>query len=376
MKDIIYFDNAATTFPKPNTVTDDVARCMREYCGNPGRGSHALALAASEKLYECREAAAEMFLADSPENVVFTLNTTYALNIALKSYIPKGSHILISDLEHNAVLRPMLEMHRRGDITYDIFPTSGGTAQVIAGIMGRVRSNTKAVVCTLASNICSNRIPSKEIGRLCKEKEIMFIADGAQAAGHRTISMAEEGIDVLCLPGHKGLYGPQGIGVMITSERLKGVTLIEGGSGSDSKNPSMPEYLPDRYEAGTMNTPAAAGLLAGIRFVKSTGISHIEQAEREIWNRLYSKLYGDRRFRIYGERSPSSVMLINKRGREPSEVGRYLNERGICIRSGLHCAPLAHKTVGTGDSGGIRISFGVFNTLKEVDILCDALYRA
>ncbi len=376
MNGVIYFDNAATTFPKPQFVIDETARCMREYCGNPGRGSHALALAASEKMYECREAAAGLFSAESPDDVVFTLNTTYALNIALKAYIPRGAHILISDLEHNAVLRPVLEMYRRGDISYDIFPTSGGAAQVIAGIAGRIRSNTKAIVCTLASNICSNRIPSREIGRLCRERGILFIADGAQAAGHRTVSISDDGIDVLCLPGHKGLYGPQGIGMMITSDKLRGITLIEGGSGPVSKNPVMPDYLPDSYEAGTMNTPVAGGLLAGIKFINKTGVSHIEHAECELWNRLYSKLYGDRRFRIYGERYPSSVMLINKRGRDASEIARYLNDRGICTRSGLHCAPLAHKTIGTGDGGGIRISFGIFNTLKEVDVLCDALYRA
>ncbi len=376
MSDVIYFDNAATTFPKPSTVIEETARCMREYCGNPGRGSHALALAAAEKLYECRECGAEMFGATSPENVVFTQSTTYAINMALKSYIPEGSHILISDMEHNAVFRPVEEMRRRGIITYDIFPTRGNTAQVIGGIRSRLRDNTAAVVCTLASNICSKRLPSREIGRLCRSRGLLFIADGAQTAGHRRINMAEENIDVLCLPGHKGLYGPQGIGMMITTVARQGRTVIEGGSGTDSKNLEMPEYLPDRYEAGTMNTPAAAGLLAGMRFVCDTGFRQIESSEKELWYRLYSRLDGDRRFIIYGDRCPSSVMLINKRGRTPSELGQFLNERGICTRSGLHCAPLAHKTIGSGEIGGVRVSFGIFNTFKEVDTLCDALYRA
>lgn len=376
MNDIIYFDNAATSYPKPQSVISGSSRCMREYCGNPGRGSHPLALAASEKLYECREYAAELFCAPSPDNVIFTMNTTYALNTAIKSFISEGSHVLISDLEHNAVLRPVEEMKRRGKIDYDIFPTKGDPAQIVTGIKQRIRKNTKAIVCTLASNICSARIPSKQIGKLCREHGILFIADGAQAAGHREINMTEEGIDVLCLPGHKGLYGPQGIGMMLTSSMLRGDTIIEGGSGSDSASPFMPEYLPDRYEVGTLNTPAAAGLLEGMRYVSNMGLHGISTFEHELWNRVYSRLCGDRRFKVYGDLVPSSVILINKKGRDPSELAGYLAQRGICVRSGLHCAPLAHKTIGTGEGGGVRISFGIFNSLKQVDILCDALYRA
>ena len=335
-----------------------------------------LAIAASEKLYEARECAADMFHANSPDNVIFTHNATYALNTAIKAYIPKGSHVLISDMEHNAVLRPIEEMKMRGYITYDVFPTKGNTAQIIYGIMSRIRDNTAAVVCTLASNICSRKIPSREIGRLCRSHGIIFIADGAQAAGHRHISMKEEGIDVLCIPGHKGLYGPQGTGMMISTLSTPGETLIEGGSGTDSLSLVMPEYLPDRFEAGTANTPGVAGLLAGMKFIQNTGIDNIAKAERGLWYRLYSRIFADRRFTVYGDTRPSSVLLINKRGKTPSELGGFLNDLGIYTRNGLHCAPLAHKTIGTGDVGGVRISFGIFNTFKEIDMLCDALYRA
>jgi len=302
MSDMIYFDNAATTFPKPPTVTEEMVKCMRESCGNPGRGSHPLALAASEILYECRETAAEMFSASSPDNVVFVQNTTYALNLAMKAYIPKGTHILISDMEHNAVLRPAEEMKRWGHITYDVFPTQGGPSQIISGISCRIRDNTSAVVCTLASNICSRRLPSREIGKFCRDRGIIFIADGAQAAGHRRISMKDEGIDVLCIPGHKGLYGPQGIGMMITSVKVPGRTLVEGGSGTDSLSPLMPDYLPDRFEAGTVNTPGVAGLLEGMRFVSEVRPECIDAMGKELWYRLYSKLCGDRRLEIYGDR--------------------------------------------------------------------------
>ena len=372
---MIYFDNAATTFPKPSSVVREISKCMTEYCGNPGRGSHPLAVAASEKLYECRETAAELF-GSSPENVVFTHNTTYALNMALAAYIPKGSHILISDLEHNAVLRPVVRMKDQGYITYDVFTTRGTPSEVAKEIISKIRHNTAALVCTLASNVCSNRIPVCEIGSLCKRRGLLFIADGAQAAGHKEIDMGKMGIDVLCLPGHKGLYGPQGTGMMITEVKNTGEVFISGGSGADSKNLYMPEILPDRYEAGTMNTPGIAGLVAGMDFVRRTTVRQIEAAETELWNRLYSNIYADKRFTVYGDTVPSSVMLINKRGIDGASLSKRLAERGICTRSGLHCAPLAHKTIGTGEGGGVRISFGVFNTLKEVDILCNALYRA
>jgi len=376
MSDPIYFDNAATTFPKPPSVVEEIAGCMREYCGNPGRGSHSLAIAAAEKLYEAREFASKVFSAKSPENVVFTYNATHALNNAIKAYIPEGSHVLISDMEHNAVLRPIEELRRRGVITYDVFSTSGSTECVMRGIRSKIRDNTSAVVSTLASNICSRVLPSREIGRFCRSLGLIFIADGAQAAGHRRISMADENIDVLCLPGHKGLFGPQGIGMMITRMGDGGNTVVEGGSGTDSASPYMPEYLPDRFEAGTANTPGIAGLLAGMRFVCDTGIEQIESVERELWYRLYSRISGDRRFILYGDKRPSAVVLLNKRDRTSAELGEYLNKHGICTRSGLHCAPLAHESIGTKDVGGVRISFSVFNTLKEVDELCDVLYRA
>lgn len=376
MKDIIYFDNAATTFPKPPQVTDEMGRCMREYCGNSGRGSHPLAVAAAEKLYECREAAAQMLGAPSAESVVFTYNTTYAINTALKGYIPHGAHILISDMEHNAVLRPVAELARRGAITYDIFGSGGGARRVTEEIKKKLRPNTAAVVCTLASNICSAALPSREIGLLCREYGILFIADGAQAVGHREISMRGECIDILCIPAHKGLYGPQGIGMMIAATDREGISVTEGGSGFDSKDTEMPRLLPERYEAGTQNTPAAVGLAEGIGFVRNMGIGNIAAMERELWIRLYSRVGADRRFTVYGERRPSSLMLLNKRGMSASELGKALADRGICTRSGFHCAPLAHKTLGTGDGGGVRVSFGVFNTPREVDVLCDALLRA
>lgn len=376
MERLIYLDNAATTFPKPDTVIRSSIDCLKNYCGNPGRGSHTLALRAAEAVYECRETAANLFGAESPDNVVITMNTTYALNIAIKSVVRPGDHLLISDIEHNAVLRPVAALAKSGVITYNIFPTSGTHDEIAAAARSRITKNTRALVCTLASNIFGRTLPSEKLGELCKEAGILFIADGAQAAGHRDIDMKSEGIDILCIPGHKGLYGPQGIGLMLCRSDV-GQTFIEGGSGSSSADLYMPEFLPDRYEAGTLSTPAAVGLCAGMRFVKRNTCKAIAAHEEELWNMLYSRLYDDKRFRMFGtDDGPSSVMLIEKRGQSPAKLGMALNERGICARAGLHCAPLAHKLLGTMPDGGVRISFGAFNTKSDVTHLCDALLHA
>lgn len=368
----IYFDNAATSFPKPDAVLRAMNDCMKNYCGNPGRGSHALALRASEKIFECRAVAAEMFGCENADGVILTLNTTYALNIAIKSVLSPGDHVLISDIEHNAVLRPVAALAENG-VQYDIFSTDGDAESVIRDIRRKAKKNTKALVCTLASNICSKTPPSHAIGKFCRASNIIFIADGAQAAGHRTINMKDDGIDILCVPGHKGLYGPQGIGLML-SRIAPGKTVIEGGSGSLSADLYMPDFLPDRYEAGTLQTPAAAGLIEGMRFVSRIGCEKISAYEHELWRELYADLAEDRRFRIIDD-TPSSVMLIDKSGMSPAEFASALDREGICVRAGLHCAPLAHKSLGTMPDGAVRISFGIFNTSRDIRRLRDALVR-
>ena len=370
---LVYFDNAATTFPKPDTVIRSVTDCMKNFCGNPGRGSHTLALKAAEAIYECRCMASDFFGSGTPDTVVLTMNTTYALNIAIKSVVRPGDHLLISNIEHNAVLRPVAALAEAGTITYDIFPTGGTDDEIVAAVKPLIKQNTRALVCTLASNIFGRTLPAKRLGELCKASGILFIADGAQAAGHMKINMAADCIDILCVPGHKGLYGPQGIGLMISRTDLT-QTFIEGGSGTASADLYMPAFLPDRYEAGTLFTPAAVGLCAGIRYVMRNTSDSIAAHERELWESLYSRLCGDKRFTVFGaDEGPSSVMLIEKTGLSPAELGAELNRRGICTRAGLHCAPLAHKTLGTMPDGAVRVSFGAFNSKSDVECLCDAL---
>ena len=373
---LVYLDNAATTFPKPLSVIEAVARCLRESGGNPGRGSHTMALRASEVLFACREEAADFFGAPGSDKVIFTMNTTYALNIAVKSVLHPGDHVLISDSEHNSVFRPIAQAASRREISYSVFSTRGAEADILSSIRSKLRPETRLLVCTHVPNTGNTVLPAAKIGALCREKKITFILDGAQSAGHLPIHVEKMGIDALCVPGHKGLYGPQGCGMIVCgSDRLAaGKTLMEGGSGVHSRTIEMPDILPERFEAGTMPTPTVAGLAEGIRFVRKVGVDAIHDAEKALWICAYKGLKELRHVRVYGT-IPGAVLLFNVDGVSPSAVGEMLDKEGICVRSGFHCAPLAHESLGTATTGAVRASFGVFNTEKDVKRLIDAVWK-
>ena len=375
---MIYFDNAATSFPKPRRVAEEQMRCMQYYGGNPGRGSHALALAAAEKIYECREEIASFFASPNPENVIFTMNTTMALNMAVKGILRRGDHVLISDMEHNAVFRPIYKLSRDGIITYDVFetfPTNAArtTEMICASILEKIRPNTRMLVCAHASNICSATLPLREIGILCRKKGILFVVDAAQSAGHLPIDMVEMQIDALCVPGHKGLWGPQGCGVLVFGEGIVADTLLEGGSGYNSLEGSMPQEAPERYEAGTLPTPAIAGLLEGVREVKRLGISHIHSNECALTARLCDRLRDMPKITLYAPHHRGNVLLFSLQEISADRVGAFLNERGFCVRTGFHCAALAHATLGTPSSGAVRVSPSLFNTTAQIDSFADTL---
>ncbi len=376
---MIYFDNAATTFPKPPEVANAVYQCMNYYCGNPGRGSHDMARAAADKLFETRCLLADFFKCPSPENIIFTMNTTYALNIAIKAFVSDGDRILISDMEHNSVLRPVHALVSRNKITYDLFPTFGGREElIIRHLKKQITNDTKVLVCQHASNICGTLLPIKKIGELCRKSGIYFIVDAAQSAGLIDIDMTECNIDALCVPSHKGLYGPQGIGIILLSQNVRSNilnTLIEGGSGTGSLSLDMPRQLPDRFEAGTMPTPAIAGLCEGIKFVIGISPSAIRDHEMYLSTHLKSALSQAEGVQIYRPDVLSSIVLFNIKGLSPAYVSTELNRYGICVRSGFHCAPLAHKTVGTGENGAVRISFSAFNNLKEVNYTVEIIKK-
>lgn len=374
---MIYLDNAATTYPKPKKVYDEVISSLKTYGGNPGRGAHSLSLAAAEKIYECRVALSGLFGLDAPERAVFTLNTTHAINTVIKGLLRQGDHVLISDLEHNSVFRPIYRLACEGFIKYSVFPTFAGKnhtdEDILDGINSRINMKTRLVFCTHASNICSEILPIKKIGELCRKRGIVFAVDAAQSAGHLPIDMQAFCIDALCVPGHKGLYGPQGCGALLLGENIMLDTLTEGGNGVSSLEGKMPELPPERYEAGTLPTPAIAGLCEGIREVRALGTDKIRSHEAALFRYARSKLSELGGIKMYAPDAEGSVLLFNSEKLPSDELGELLNKSGICIRTGYHCAALAHKTLGTPSGGAARISFGIYNTFEDIDALCKAL---
>ncbi len=360
---LCYLDNGATTFPKPPAVWQETARCISEYCGNAGRGSHILADMAAEKIYEARCLARDLFSAPDEERVVLTCNATHALNAAIRGLVPRGSHVIISDLEHNSVLRCVAMLAREEGVEYSIFRTEG---DVLSNIRSLIRKNTSAVICIHSSNVTNVTLPIERIGKMLYSEGILFIVDAAQSAGSRRIDVSSSKISALCAAGHKGLLGPQGTGLCIFSPEVSPKPLMYGGSGSESRLVSMPSPLPDRLEAGTLSAPLAAGLCEGIKYVMAEGEENICKRERAVVERIRRHYKGSRRIREYS-RGEGSLWLFNVKGKSAQEIGRALSERGVCTRAGLHCAPLAHMTLGTPEDGAVRVSAGPFNTLRDAD---------
>ncbi|MBR6743928.1 MAG: aminotransferase class V-fold PLP-dependent enzyme [Clostridia bacterium] len=367
---MIYFDNAATTFPKPPTVAQEMLRCMREYGGNPGRSGHRLSLAAAEAVFNVREALAEFFGIRKPENIVFTANCTAALNLAIAGVAKRGDHFLISDLEHNSVLRTVAGLCRERGMSFDVFHTLAGDDALLNEIESKRKPNTRAVICTHASNICPRILPIARIGALCKKYGLLFIVDAAQSAGIYDISVMRDGISVLCAPGHKGLYGPQGSGFAAFADDFdfsRFAVSAYGGNGKNSAELDMGREPPDSFEAGTLATPAIVGLGEGLRFVKLRRREQIEAYENGLYHHAKSALSKLPRVKIYlPEEKRVSLLLLGFEGTAPSAVAERLSDHGICTRAGLHCAPIAHRTLGTGGDA-LRISFSVMNTPAEVD---------
>lgn len=370
MRRTVYFDNAATSYPKPAAVVRAVTDAMRT-AGNPGRGSHRLAETAAELVYDCRADAAEMFGAE-PERVVFTAGATHALNAAVKGLAEPGCHILIDNYAHNAALRPVAALASAGFAEYDVYDADGDEERVLANIVQKLRPTTRLLIATHQSNICSHILPIGSIGRLCREYGIHLIVDAAQSAGHLPVDLHSMNITALCVPGHKGLFGPMGVGMLISAPDVTYKTILEGGAGIHSLDAAMPEELPERLEAGTLPLPAIAGLLAGIRYVRQTGLQEICLHECTLTTVLTDCLREISGVTLYGE-SVGSVVGFNVAGYSPAEVGAHLASRGICVRTGYHCAPLAHRTVGSFENGSVRVSVSHLNRMTEIDRLVNAV---
>lgn len=371
---MIYFDNAATTFPKPVCVKNAVLDCMENWCGNPGRGAHALSLSAAKQVFACRERLAAFFGLSDVARIVFTAGATAALNTVMKGILREGDHVLCSELEHNAVWRPLKALARERGVLSEAFPVVGLTeAEILQEVAKRVQKNTRAVICTHASNICSLTLPIAKIGAFCRQNNLYFIVDAAQSAGHLPIHLHDMQIDALTVPAHKGLYGIPGCGVLALGERLLPRPLIEGGSGVNSRSPLMPKELPERLEAGTLPIPAIAGLLGGLSFVEEIGLNILQAHDKQLFLAARERIEALPHYHVLARDAVGAVLLFRHERASAVAVARALSEKEISVRAGLHCAPLAHDALGTGQTGGVRISFSYHNTVSELDALYAAL---
>ena len=366
---IAYFDNAATSYPKPPSVMTAFRKCARYAGGNPGRSSHDLAQNAAEEVYRARESVCTLLHTDRPENVIFTLNATYALNMAIKSAAKKCGpcHILLSDTEHNAVVRPVVAVCESDGYSYSTFRTDADAENTEKNILAALRPNTKILVCTLASNVTGDEIPIEVLSRVRKTCGIIVIADASQALGHIDIDFEKTPVDVLCAPGHKGLFGMQGCGFAVFDSSAGWPTLIEGGSGNESRSPTMPEAFPERMEAGTLPTPTLASLAAGIAFVRDTfGIAKAAGYVAGLTEEISKGLEKTNGIRKIGTAGHGILSFVSDT--YPSErYAALLNDAGICVRGGLHCAPSVHEKYKTAEVGAVRVSLSVYNSHAQVD---------
>jgi cysteine desulfurase family protein len=374
---MIYMDNAATSWPKPEAVYQAVDRTMRQSGGNSGRGSYRMALSAGESMKETRMLLAQLFHVKDPDAISFTPNATTALNLALKGLLKPGDHVLTSRMEHNAVARPLKRLEETG-IRITKVDTSVDTGIDLAALESAMEPDTKLVVCSHVTNVTGTVNPLKEIGALCRSRGILFLVDASQSAGTRAIDVQEMGIDMLAFTGHKGLLGPQGTGGLYIREGLQLQTLIEGGTGSDSESLHQPATGPSRYESGTQNGPGIAGLGEGIRFLLKEGIEAIGEREAFLTDRLLSGFRLLENVRVFGP-APGfprgNVVSIAIRGFETGDIAMALDQVfEIAVRSGLHCAADAHQILGTSETGGlVRFSPGYFTTEAEIDQCIEAV---
>ena len=371
---MIYFDNAASSFKKPKEVIEAVNDCLLHFSANPGRSGHKPALKASRAVYDARVLLAEFFDISDPFRVIFTSGATESLNLAIKGSLEKGDHVITTSMEHNSVLRPLSRLKEEG-VEVSIIDCSCGGIVKASDIENAIRPDTKMVVCTHASNVTGTVMPVVEIGEICKKHGIVFLVDASQSAGVLDINVNEMNIDLLAVPGHKNMFGIQGTGILYISERADVTQLIEGGTGSSSEQIVQPLMIPDRYESGTLNLPGIAALSAGVTFINSTGLSKIREHEMNLTQIFLEGLNSIGGVTVYGHTGPSTaVVAVNLADISSSELAFILDdEYGICTRAGLHCAPIAHKTIGTSESAAVRFSFGWFNTEDEVNICIDAI---
>lgn len=368
---MIYLDNAATSYPKPFVVRQAVLKALTEWGGNPGRSSHRLSLAAADAVYRARCRVAEHLGVGDETHIIFTTNATHAINTILHARVKNGDHILISDLEHNAVFRPVWRLAQDGIATYSVFSHRG---DIVANLQAQLRENTSILICSHVSNVSGFAFPIDQIAKWCKEKGIYAILDASQGAGHFRYHLADGGWDALCAPGHKGLFGIQGCGIMYirNEEGLRDV--CQGGSGSDSASPEMPAYLPDRFEAGTLPVPSIVSLDAGIQWIESQGLEDIVRQIDTFTGKLHEILHQIPGVSLFSGES-GTITALRITGMDSEAFAAELDRAGICVRGGLHCAPLAHRSLGTLDTGLVRISASALTKPREAHRVGEAIAK-
>lgn len=389
---MIYFDNGATSFPKVPGMSRVMKECIDRYCGNPGRSGHAMSVKTGEEVYRARKSVAKVFGIKDPGRLVFTSNTTTALNMGIRGVLGSGDHAVTTAMEHNSVLRPLRALEDEGVSSSIVSCESCGRADPQA-IAGAIRENTRLVVMAHASNVTGTLQDIESVGHMIwkinenrdPENRILFMIDGAQSAGCVPIDVDELKIDLLAVPGHKGLLGPLGTGALYVREGVNIYPTIAGGTGTASKEREQPLDFPEGFEAGTVNAPGIIGLGYSAEWVMKCGVEKIRKYEEELISPLQEALLEMRNVRVYGPRyceSKTAVVTFNiASGAGPvalgcEEVSGILaREYGIATRGGYHCAGLAHKTIGTWDTGAVRLSAGPFNTRKEIKTAIDAIFK-
>lgn len=377
----IYLDNASTSFPKPKNVSDSMYDFLTNVGGNSGRSNHTNALESNRYVFETRENIASFFNFPQIENVIFTNNITSSLNILINGILKKGDHVITSSLEHNSVIRPLWHLKESNIIDLDIVKANNLGILNVDDFKKFIKSNTKLIVITHASNVIGTIQPIKEIGKLCKEHGIFFILDSAQSAGVLPVDFQEFNLSALTFTGHKSLLGPQGIGGFIINDELNKICnpLILGGTGSLSHALNQPDFLPDKFESGTLNIPGIIGLNEGIKFIKNEGLNTIYEHNSFLRNYLINEMLNIQNYNIYGDLSPekgTTCISFSHDKLDISELAFILeSDFGISTRSGLHCSPLAHETIGTYPNGTVRFSIGYFNTLEEIKYTIDSLHK-
>lgn len=375
----IYLDNAATSFPKPDVVIKKMMEYMQNIGATSGRGAYKSAIESDRLIYNCRKMICKVFNGSDPAKVIFTSNVTEGLNIVINGFLEEGDHVIVSSLEHNAVWRPLKTLERDRSIEISMVDCTSEGITDYNDVEKLIKSNTKLIVFTHASNVLGSIQPIREIGEIAKKHKVKFLVDSAQTAGAYPIDVKKDNIDILGFTGHKSLLGPTGTGGLLINCDITMNPLKSGGTGGDSKYPYQPDYFPNRYEAGTPNVAGIVGLGEALNLIYSVGIENIRKKEEAIIEYAIERLSSVEGIEIYGPKKSDKIVGVisfNIKNIEGEEISYKLDSQyDIMVRTGLHCAPTAHKIIGTGNTGAVRIGIGYFNEKNHIDILVEALNK-